>query len=144
MTYLLSDAGQWENLLSRLNSLHERGAWVEVTEKTARTNSQNRYLHAAIGYLGAQLGYTKDYVKQHFFKEAANAELFKVTRTNRDGKKYTDLRSAADLTKEEMSTAIERFRHWSAQKAGVYIPSSEDWQAVLMMEQIVKRNQDLL
>lgn len=144
MLYNLSDNGQWDNLLAKLNSIHQRGAWVEVTEKTARTSAQNRYLHAIFGYFGAELGYSRDYVKECYFKRSANPDLFLVERTDKRGNVYQDTRSTSELTKEEMQTAIERFRHWSATQAGLYIPSAEDWQAVLYMEQIVEKNAEFL
>ena len=144
MLYNLQDQTQAELLRERLAQFEQRGAWVEVTEKTAKTNNQNRYLHACFGYLGAQLGYSRDYVKRVFFKQYANAALFVVEKTDRDGRKYKDTRSTADLTKEEMSLAIDRFRNWAAREAGVYIPSPDDAIAVLSMEQIVQKNEEQL
>lgn len=140
MLYYLQDQAQVEKIRKRLDALIERGAWVELSEKTAKTSNQNRYLHACFGYLGAQLGYPADYVKREFFKRLANKPLFEVERTDRDGRKYKDYRSTAELTKEETSTAIDRFRHWAVTEAGVYIPSPEDVAAVNYMEQVAERD----
>ena len=35
------------------------------------------------------------------------------------------LRSTAELTKEEMSTAIDRFKRWGAEN-GIYMPNPDD------------------
>lgn len=144
MLYNLQDKTQSDLLRARLAQLEQRGAWVELTEKAAKTNNQNRYLHACFGYLGAQLGYSRDYVKRVFFKQYANAALFVIEKTDRDGRKYKDMRSTADLTKEETSLAIDRFRNWAAREAGTYIPSPEDMNAVLYMEQIAQKNEEHL
>jgi len=144
MLYNLQDKTQSELLRARLAQLEQRGAWVEVTEKSAKTSNQNRYLHACFGYLGAQLGYSRDYVKRVFFKQYANAALFVIDKTDRDGRKYKDMRSTADLSKEETSLAIDRFRNWAAREAGTYIPSPEDMNAVLYMEQIAQKNEEHL
>ena len=144
MIYNLNDKAQCEEIRTRLAALEQRGAWVELTEKSSKTSSQNRYLHACFGYFGAQLGYPREYVKREFFKRLANAELFVIERTDRDGRKYTDLRSTSSLTKEEMSIAIDRFRNWAAVEGGVYIPSPEDVAAVNYMEQIASKNETYL
>ena len=44
------------------------------------------------------------------------------------------LRSSADLTKEEMSLAIDRFKKWAAEQ-GMYLPDPED-EALLSMIQV--------
>lgn len=144
MLYNLQDKAQSELLRARLAQLEQRGAWVEVTEKSAKTSNQNRYLHACFGYLGAQLGYSRDYVKRVFFKQYSNAALFVIEKTDMDGRKYKDMHSTADLSKEEMSLAIDRFRNWTAREAGTYIPSPEDMNAVLYMEQIAQKNEEHL
>lgn len=144
MLYYLQDQTQVENIRKRLDALIARGAWVELSEKSAKTSNQNRYLHACFGYLGAQLGYPADYVKREFFKGLANRAMFEVERTDRDGRKYKDYRSTAELTKEETSTAIDRFRHWSATETGVYIPSPEDAAAVNYMEQVAEKNKEFV
>ena len=144
MLYNLQDQTQTAKLRERLEFLIQRGAWVELTERSAKTSNQNRYLHACFGYLGAQLGYTREYVKREFFKKMANAAIFSIERTDRDGRKYMDLRSTSDLTKEETATAIDRFRNWAVTETGVYIPSPEDVAAVNYMEQIAERDRAFL
>ena len=55
------------------------------------------------------------------------------------GEQRKVMRSSSDLTTEEMTIAIERFRNWSADKAGIYIPSPEEHRLVQQMEIEVQR-----
>lgn len=141
MLYDLSNPLQAENFKKRANHLYKKGCIVDMTEKKPRrTESQNAYLHAALGYFGMQFGYRRAEVKAWYFKEICNPDLF--VREIDDvitGEKRKTLRSSAELTTEEMTIAIERFRNWSAQEAGVYIPSPEDHQMVMQMEAEVQR-----
>ena len=52
--------------------------------------------------------------------------------------------STAKLTKEELSEAIERFRNWASNVAGIYIPSSEEYIALLHIEHDISNNQRYL
>lgn len=54
------------------------------------------------------------------------------------------LRSSADLTKEEMTLSIDRFRNWSSSVAGIYLPSPEDGEMMIYMMQEVERNKEFL
>ena len=52
--------------------------------------------------------------------------------------------STAKLTKEELSDAIERFRNWSSNIAGIYIPSSEEYIALLHIQHDIELNRRYL
>lgn len=141
MLYDLDNPLQAENFKRRCNQLYKKRCIVDLTEKKPRrSESQNAYLHAALGYFGLQLGYRLGQVKEWYFKETCNPDLFireeadKVT-----GEMRRVLRSSAELTTEEMTTAIERFRNWAAEMAGVYIPSPEEHHMVMQMEAEVQR-----
>ena len=54
------------------------------------------------------------------------------------------LRSSASLDSAEMTTAIERFRDWSVQTAGIYIPSAEERDLITKMEIDIERNKTYL
>lgn len=144
MIYNLSNAEQQKQARDRLEALSARGAFVEIVDKTCRTSNQNRYLHAIIGYFGAVLGYPADYVKEEFFKRTANRDIFVVTRANRDGVAFETLRSVTELSKEETTEAITRFRNWSANEARLYLPSAEDLAAVNYMETIIAQNAEFV
>ena len=52
--------------------------------------------------------------------------------------------STAKLTKEELSEAIERFRNWSSNVAGIYIPSSEEYIALLHIQHDIQNSKQYL
>lgn len=98
---------------------------VDVTLREERTRSQNAYLHLIVGYFAMETGYTAEWVKRECFKRAANADIFRIERDGVLGA-VEDLRSTAELTKEEMSLAIDRFRDWAAAEADIYLPEANE------------------
>lgn len=136
MLYDLQNELQAQNFKARCNVLYSKKCIVELTEKKEqRTLKQNSYLHAALGFFGLQFGYTIEEVKRWYFKDMCNPEMF--VRFKKDiitGEQRKIHRSTSDLTTEEMTIAIERFRNWAADKAGVYIPSPEEHRLVMQME----------
>lgn len=136
MLYDLSNPLQAENFKLRCNLLYQKKAIVELNEKRPqRSLSQNKFLHAALGYFGMQTGYTLEETKDMIFKQVCNIDLFVVYKTNKfTGEQMKMLRSSADLTTEEMTLAIDRFRNWAARVAGIYIPSPEEHHMVMQME----------
>lgn len=98
---------------------------VEFTEKTARTSSQNRYLHLLIGMVAMDVGVTLDYAKQEYFKRLVNKDIFAIEVEDRYCGKVERLRSSADLNKEQMSMAIDRFKQWGREQ-GMCMPEPQD------------------
>lgn len=141
MFYDLSNELQAENFKKRCNALFRKKTIVDLTEKKPqRTRSQNAYLHAALGYFGLQLGYRMGEVKEWYFKDLCNPDLFvRMVEDRITGEMRKTLRSSSDLDTAEMTTAIERFRNWAADVAGVYIPSPEEHRLVEQMEIEVQR-----
>lgn len=117
-----------ERFKRRVNALYERRAVVECSEhKPKRTSPQNRYLHVILGEFAMQTGNTLEYVKTEYFKRLCNPELFVTRRYDELAKREIEqLRSSRDLDTSEMTTAIDRFRNWSAAEAGIYLPAPED------------------
>ena len=136
MLYDLSNELHAENFKKRCNALFKKRCIVDLTEKKPqRTIRQNSYLHAALGYFGLQVGYRREEVKEWYFKELCNPELFiRKIHDSVTGKERTVLRSSAELDTEQMTLAIERFRNWASEVAGVYIPSPEEHRLVELME----------
>ena len=60
------------------------------------------------------------------------------------GDERTYLLSTTKLTQEELSLAIDRFRNWSADKAGIYIPSSEEYIALLHIQRDIDNAKNYL
>lgn len=136
MLYDLSNPLHAQNFRLRSDALLSKGCVVELTEKKPqRTNQQNRYLHVILSYFGAITGNTLEDVKRNYFKAHCNPELFVYeTYDSLMKRNVKRLRSSADLTTEEMTLAIDRFRDWAAQEAEIYIPSPEEHNLVQLME----------
>lgn len=126
MQYDLSSEYDKQRLRVRLDALVKRGATITITEKTKRTRSQNSYLHLVLGIVAMETGNALDYVKHEYFKKLVNPSIFLVEKEDALlGCKVKVARSSADLTPEEMSTAIDRFKRWAAEN-GIYIPDQLD------------------
>lgn len=125
MLYDLSSEFQRKAFLARVDNLMEKGAVVELTEKAFRSPNQNRYLHLLIGVVAIETGNTLEDAKKWYFKETCNPDLFHVQHRDKMGNCIDHIRSTAELTKEEMSTAIDRFKRWGAEN-GIYMPNPDD------------------
>lgn len=135
MMYNTSNPLEAQNLRLRVDKLIEHGEMVELISKKPRSLKANAYLHTILSYFGLQTGNTLDEVKSYYFKRVVNRDLF--VRQKHDDILDTDreyLISTAKLTKEEMSLAITRFRNWSSNVAGIYIPSSDEYIAIMHMQ----------
>lgn len=117
----------------------------ELTEnKPRRTLRQNAYLHTCLGYFASQTGNTLEYVKQKYFKLLCNKDLFVREVDDKYLGRIKILRSSAELDTSEMTTAIDRFRNWSASNAGIYIPSPEESRLIQLMEIEIEQNRNFL
>ena len=125
MVYDLSSDFQRKSFLAKMDKLMEKGAVVELTEKAFRSPNQNRYLHLLIGVVAIETGNTLEDAKKWYFKETCNPDLFHVQHRDKMGNCIDHIRSTAELTKEEMSTAIDRFKRWGAEN-GIYMPNPDD------------------
>jgi len=128
MLYDNSNPLQRQNFLARARLLAERGEVVELRSKKQRTLNQNAYLHVLFGYFASQYGETADYVKEEYFKKLVNRDWFVVSSgiDKFTGRLRERVRSTSELTIEEMSACIDRFRNWSSKEAGIYLPTSEE------------------
>lgn len=143
MIYNLADDLCRKQIEARLHALLDKRCVVELTEKTVRTGNQNRYLHAILGVVAMDTGNTLDFTKEQYFKRLVNPSLFAVERDDRIAGKVTVLRSTRDLTKEEMSTAIDRFRNWASEQ-GMYLPSPDDETLIASVEYQMGRMREYL
>lgn len=135
MMYNTSNPLEVQNLRLRIDKLIAKGSMVEVVEKKARSLKSNAYLHTILSYFGLQTGNTLSEVKELYYKRICNPDLF--VRSKHDnilGKDREYLRSTTELTQEEMSLSIDRFRTWASQTAEIYIPSSEEYIALLHIQ----------
>jgi hypothetical protein len=135
MLYNLKNAFELEKFRDKVVELQNKGAMVEMKEKRSRSLSQNAYLHTMLSYFALQFGYSLEETKVHFYKLVVNKDIFVRTGTDKfTGELYTYLRSSSELSKDEMSESIERFRSWMKEEAGLNFPSSEEYIALLHIQ----------
>lgn len=143
MLYNLSSELQRKSFLARVEHLLERGSAVELTDKTSRTRNQNSYLHLLLGVVAMETGNTLADVKEYYFKGICNSDIFHVQHRDKIGNYIVHIRSSADLTKEEMSMAIDRFKKWGAEN-GIYLPNPGDESLLREIEIQMGRNRAYL
>ena len=145
MIYDLNTEIDRERLTKRVTALFSARKVVEVkVYQPKRTNAQNRYLHAILGEFAMQTGNTLEETKTEYFKKYCNADFFLVRKTLKHIGTIEALRSSAELDTAEMTTAIERFRNWSASEAGIYLPSPDEEAYLAAIEAEMQRHRDWL
>lgn len=141
MIFNLKNPYEKESFKEYANKLYLSESVVELTKKLPnRTLAQNSYLHLILGFFASEYGCSLDEAKLDFFKREVNKAIFERTIINKKGKEITTLRSTTSLTTGEMSTAIDRFRNWSSAVAGIYLPSADDKQFLVYVQQEIERN----
>lgn len=144
MIFNLSSEYEKERYKEYVNKLYKEGGVVEVKKKhPPRSLSQNNYLHLILSYFACEYGCSVDEAKLDYYKRTCNRETFEITKTNRRGKEIKVMRSSSDLTTEEMSLSIDRFRNWSAAN-GIYLPGPGEEQFLLFIKQEIERNKEYL
>lgn len=145
MIYNTSNPLDKANFLLRAKKLAESGKVIELTEKKPRRSlPQNKYLHVILAYFGTQTGNTLEWVKQQYYKKLVNPDLFIREKEDKYLGRIKVLRSSAELDTAEMSLSIDRFRNWSAQEAGIYIPSADESILIQQMEIEIERSKEFL
>lgn len=139
MIYDTSKEFDKQRAITRFNQLISKGRRIELKSIEKRSLSQNNYLHLILSLLAIETGNTLDYVKEVFYKRAANKELFVREKDDEILGKVEYLRSSADLSKEEMTLSIDRFRNWSSQTAGVYLPAADEREFLASIEYEMSR-----
>lgn len=133
MTYNLSNELDLARFKVRASTLIKKGAAVELTEKAFRTLSQNSYLHLIIGVVAMETGTTLEYCKQVYFKKLVNPAFFVIEKRDPIAGQVEILRSITELSKEEISMAIDRFKRW-ANENGIMLPDPGDEERLKLIE----------
>ena len=134
MIYDLSKPLDRERFATRARFLSDKQMMVELTDVSRRSSQQNAYLHTILTYFANELGESMEYVKETYFKRLCNPGLFVYTQVDRvTGKETERLRSTREISREDMTVAIERFRKFASDN-GCYIPSSEEHEYLRQME----------
>jgi hypothetical protein len=127
MLYNLSKPTDKSRFTRRVKQLLSSTSLVELTEKKERrTLPQNSYLHLLLGWFAIETGNTIDFVKREYFKRLVNKDLFVSTKVADYVGEVEVIRSSRDLDSEQMTTAIDRFRKWSSEVAGIYLPTANE------------------
>lgn len=127
-----------------VNKLYAQKAVVEVKKKLPnRTLAQNSYFYLLLSWFSLETGYSVEEVKIDIFKRLCNRQLFETEITNKQGKKVKVLRSSSELTTGEMTTAIERFRNYSAAE-GIYLPAPNDQHFLLHIQKELERCKEFI
>lgn len=134
MLYDLKNPLDRERFKRRCNALFKKQGIVELSEKTIRSNQQNRYAHLLMGYLAIETGNSLEYVKEVFYKRTANKDIFVRIKDDELLGQTEYLRSSASLSQEEFSVSIDRLRDWSSQVAGIYLPTPNEEQFLASIE----------
>lgn len=120
-----------------LHQLIENKSLAEVKKVSPkRSLNQNSYLHLLLQGFGSHFGYSLPEAKL-IYKEI-NGNIYSYKKKDR-----VFYRSSADLTKEEMTNSIERFREESA-KAGYPLPSATDQGWLRELENTIELNEKYL
>jgi len=133
MFYDLSIPAEVKSAQSRLDFLVAKQKKISLVEKRRkRTYRQNRYLYLLLGFFSIETGYTLDESKQIYKK--ASPDIYFYTKNNRPF-----IRSSADLDTKEMTLSIERFRNYSSEKGGIYLPSPNETEFLENIENQLER-----
>lgn len=143
MTYNLANEFQRKAFLARCEDCLDKSMVVELTAKTFRSRNQNSYLHLLIGVVAIDTGNTLAFTKEQYFKRLCNPDLFILQKEDKYAGKVEVIRSLTDLTLEEVSTAIDRFKRWGADN-GIYLPNPGDESLLREIEIEMARNKQYL
>ena len=145
MIYDLKNEYQVVEFKEYVSKLIESKSIVELKKKSPnRSLSQNAYLHLILGYFACEYGCSLDEVKIDFYKRVCNKVIFERTMINKNGKQVVYLRSSAELTTDEMTTSIDRFRNWASAQAGIYLPAPNEDQFLIHIQREIELKKEYL
>jgi len=128
-----------------INRLRMKQAVVEVKEKKkGRTLRQNAYLHVLISYFACEYGCSVEEAKLIYYKQTCNKDLYVRKKLNKFGREVEYTRSSRELDTGEMTTSIERFRHWSSAIASIYLPSPQEHDYLIRCMQVIEENKEFI
>lgn len=119
MKYDLSSKLDKMRAQTRFDQLLKLGKRIELKAyQPPRSIKQNRYLHACIGLIAQETGYTLEEAKtvlkrKHGLYYERNGEHF--------------LKSTRELSIKEMTDFIDWMRHMASETLGIYVPTSEEY-----------------
>ena len=134
MIYNLDLKFDKQKALTRFTYLVENKKTIELTEKKlSRSLNQNSYLHLILGWFGMEFGYSLTEVKTLY--KRLSKDIFEYEKSN-----IKFFKSSANINTSEMTISIERFRDWSVQSGGFYIPSPDEKDYLKEIEKQLKNS----
>lgn len=135
-----------QNAITKIKYFIDKKAVFELKRKqVSKTYPQLKYVHLIMGWFAWEYGETKEYIKLEYFKKLVNPDIFQYEFINRKTAEVRiEYRSLADISKEEMTLAINRFRDYSSKEAGIYLPEPKDLALMQEIEIQIKNNQNHL
>lgn len=142
MKYNLSIRTDQERFKRRCNELYKAGKVVELSVKEKRSIQANKYLHLILTWFAMETGYSMEFIKVEYFKKLLSPDIFcKEVACRFTGQVLIEIRSSADCTNDEISTAIARFRNWSMESAHIYLPEPNEHDFLQQIEIEASRNE---
>lgn len=146
MIYNPENQNDIERVLEKIKFFITTKQMFELKAKrVTKTYPQLKYAHLIMGWFAWQYGETIAYIKLEFFKKIANPDIFEYEYINRKtGEIRIEYKSLADISKEEMTLAINRFRDYSSKEAGIYLPEPNDLVLMRQVELEIENNKQYL
>jgi hypothetical protein len=143
--YNLIDKKQCQALLEKVQAdIADGSKVVEYKRKSPRrSTNQNSYFHLCLSYIAQDYGTTLEDIKYEI-KHSCCKDIFIQRCKNKFGQDVTYTRSSSDLTKEEMSQVIDQVRTYAVLNYECYIPSPDDFQGAVYMQQQVDKYKEYL
>ncbi|MBF7090489.1 hypothetical protein IUY40_02875 [Flavobacterium sp. ALJ2] len=114
-------------------------------KKVPKTYPQLKYAHLIMSWFALEYGEQLEYIKLEYFKKLVNPSIFQYEFVNRiTGEVRIEYKSLANLTKDELTLAIDRFRDYSSKEAGIYLPEPKDLAIIREIEIQLKNNEQYL
>lgn len=134
MRYNLGNKGEAVKAFEYLTSLVGKDSLVDIKRVSpSRSLRQNAYLYVTFGIFGLATGFDTDESK-NIYKRYANPRLYVYKKRG-----VPFLKSSTDLTVEEMTISIERWREYAAEH-GVDIPPPTDNEALMYWQNEIERS----
>ncbi len=132
MKYDLEKTYDCSKAMEYLKKLIEDGSKAELKKiYPKRSTSQNSYLHVLFTLWGLEFGYTideaKDLVKDELGYTYENVSNKLYNKLSPFSRVPLHRKKTSAMDSKELTIFIDKFRDWSAQTCGLYLPSSEEY-----------------
>lgn len=133
-----------QQAIEKIKHFIAKGQKFELKAKyPKRSISQNSYLHLILTWFGLETGYTLQEVKQDIFKKEINPKIFYDGEIEKvKGIKVQRWRSSASIDTAEMNLAIDRFRNFSSNELGIYLPEPTDLALLTELEREISKHKN--